>query len=85
MVIHHHTTEGTALHPSTFRLRYEFVDTRLGGDSWSGSGLLKMDPASLSTAQVFGTPPTITTGRPVLTPCARIFRKISESDVSSPR
>lgn len=86
MVIHHHTTEGTALHPSTFRLRYEFVDTRLGGDSWSGGGLLKLDSiAAMSTSQVFGTPPTTTSGRPVISPCARVFRKIREADVSSPR
>lgn len=27
---------GTALHPANFRLRYEFVDTRLGGEPWPG-------------------------------------------------
>lgn len=28
--------KGTALHPITFRLKYEFVDTRLGGEQWNG-------------------------------------------------
>lgn len=36
MIIQHHTEDGTALHPASFRLRYEFVDTRLGGDPWTG-------------------------------------------------
>lgn len=35
-LIEHHTEDGTALHPASFRLRYEFVDTRLGGDAWLG-------------------------------------------------
>lgn len=30
-----HSDEGTALHPLSFRLWYEFVDTRLGGEPWS--------------------------------------------------
>ncbi|CAG9812922.1 unnamed protein product [Phaedon cochleariae] len=34
LVIQHHTEDGTALHPASFKLKYEFVDTRLGGDSW---------------------------------------------------
>lgn len=35
-LIEHRTEDGTALHPASFRLRYEFVDTRLGGDAWLG-------------------------------------------------
>lgn len=31
-----HTHTGTALYPATFALRYEFVDTDLGGDPWPG-------------------------------------------------
>lgn len=34
MVIHHHSEDGTALHPASFKLKYEFVDTRLGGDTY---------------------------------------------------
>ncbi|XP_044736901.1 uncharacterized protein LOC123298870 [Chrysoperla carnea] len=36
MTIEHHTEDGTALHPATFKLKYEFVDTRLGGEAWPG-------------------------------------------------
>lgn len=32
MVIQHHTEDGTALHPASFKLKYEFVDTRQNGD-----------------------------------------------------
>ncbi|KAJ8948652.1 hypothetical protein NQ318_022720 [Aromia moschata] len=35
LVVQHHTEDGTALHPASFKLKYEFVDTRLGGDPWS--------------------------------------------------
>lgn len=69
MVLHHHTAEGTALHPATFRLRYEFVDTRLGGEPWAGSGGL------LQEAGVEGG-----SGG-----CARVFKKTKEADFSSPR
>lgn len=31
-----HTHTGTALYPATFALRYEFVDTDLGGEPWPG-------------------------------------------------
>lgn len=31
----HHTEDGTALHPASFKLKYEFVDTRLSGEDWS--------------------------------------------------
>lgn len=34
LTIQHHTEDGTALHPASFKLKYEFVDTRLGGDPW---------------------------------------------------
>lgn len=34
LVIQHYTEDGTALHPASFKLKYEFVDTRLGGDPW---------------------------------------------------
>ncbi|XP_055708213.1 uncharacterized protein LOC129804698 [Phlebotomus papatasi] len=34
--IEFHTQTGTALYPATFALQYEFVDTNLGGDLWSG-------------------------------------------------
>ncbi|XP_059477318.1 uncharacterized protein LOC132197791 [Neocloeon triangulifer] len=33
----HKTLPGTALYPSNFRLKYEFVDTRLAGELWKGS------------------------------------------------
>lgn len=33
-ILQHHTLDGTALHPASFKLRYEFVDTRLGGEPW---------------------------------------------------
>nr|XP_018909717.1 PREDICTED: uncharacterized protein LOC109038906 [Bemisia tabaci] len=36
IVIQHKSTPGTALHPASFRLRYEFVDTRLGGEPYFG-------------------------------------------------
>ncbi|KAJ8878397.1 hypothetical protein PR048_018975 [Dryococelus australis] len=36
LTLQHHTDDGTALHPAAFRLRYEFVDTRLGGEPWPG-------------------------------------------------
>ncbi|KAF5293767.1 hypothetical protein FQA39_LY03252 [Lamprigera yunnana] len=36
LVLQHHTEDGTALHPASFKLKYEFVDTRLGGDGWFG-------------------------------------------------
>ncbi|CAH1956018.1 unnamed protein product [Acanthoscelides obtectus] len=32
LTIEHHTEDGTALHPASFKLKYEFVDTRLGGE-----------------------------------------------------
>ncbi|XP_049816979.1 uncharacterized protein LOC109597464 [Aethina tumida] len=35
LIIQHHTEDGTALHPASFKLKYEFVDTRLGGEAWS--------------------------------------------------
>lgn len=34
LILHHYTEDGTALHPASFKLKYEFVDTRLGGDPW---------------------------------------------------
>ncbi|XP_049958183.1 uncharacterized protein LOC126474750, partial [Schistocerca serialis cubense] len=34
--IAHTSVSGTALHPASFRLRYEFVDTRLGGEPLPG-------------------------------------------------
>ncbi|KAL3272513.1 hypothetical protein HHI36_013989 [Cryptolaemus montrouzieri] len=34
LLIQHYTEDGTALHPASFRLKYEFVDTRLGGEPW---------------------------------------------------
>ncbi len=34
--IEFHSHTGTALYPASFSLNYEFVDTDLGGDSWSG-------------------------------------------------
>lgn len=34
IVIQHHTEDGTALHPASFKLKYEFVDTRMVGDPW---------------------------------------------------
>ncbi|XP_063232233.1 uncharacterized protein LOC134536448 [Bacillus rossius redtenbacheri] len=34
LTVQHRTEHGTALHPAAFRLRYEFVDTRLGGEAW---------------------------------------------------
>lgn len=37
LIIQHYTEDGTALHPASFKLKYEFVDTRLGGDPWPGS------------------------------------------------
>ena len=36
LTMRHYSEDGTALHPATFRLKYEFVDTRMGGESWSG-------------------------------------------------
>ncbi|XP_066996199.1 uncharacterized protein [Anabrus simplex] len=36
LTVAHTTAEGTALHPTTFRLHYEFVDTRMGGEPWAG-------------------------------------------------
>lgn len=36
LVLQHYTEDGTALHPASFRIKYEFVDTRLGGDPWPG-------------------------------------------------
>jgi hypothetical protein len=35
--LEHKSLPGTALHPAAFRLRYEFVDTRLAGELWKGS------------------------------------------------
>ncbi|XP_030746588.1 uncharacterized protein LOC115875308, partial [Sitophilus oryzae] len=35
LILQHHTEDGTALHPAFFKVKYEFVDTRLGGDLWS--------------------------------------------------
>lgn len=32
LLLQHHTEDGTALHPASFKLHYEFVDTRLGGE-----------------------------------------------------
>ncbi|XP_022916977.1 uncharacterized protein [Onthophagus taurus] len=32
LIIQHHTEDGTALHPASFKLKYEFVDTKLGGE-----------------------------------------------------
>ncbi|KAF6203377.1 hypothetical protein GE061_003796 [Apolygus lucorum] len=34
--IEHRSAEGTALKPTSFKFHYEFVDTRLGGESWKG-------------------------------------------------
>ncbi|XP_028134740.2 uncharacterized protein LOC114329744 [Diabrotica virgifera virgifera] len=34
LVIRHYTEDGTALHPASFKLMYEFVDTKLGGEPW---------------------------------------------------
>lgn len=34
LIIQHHTEDGTALHPASFKLKYEFVDVRLGGEQW---------------------------------------------------
>ncbi|XP_025836544.1 uncharacterized protein LOC108736059 isoform X2 [Agrilus planipennis] len=34
LVLQHHTEDGTALHPASFRLRYEFVDVRFEGELW---------------------------------------------------
>ncbi|XP_017770463.1 PREDICTED: uncharacterized protein LOC108558152 [Nicrophorus vespilloides] len=36
LIIQHHTEDGTALHPASFKLKYEFIDTRLGGEPWPG-------------------------------------------------
>ncbi|RZF39533.1 hypothetical protein LSTR_LSTR001054 [Laodelphax striatellus] len=36
LTVQHHSDEGTALHPATFRIRYEFVDTRYVGEPWPG-------------------------------------------------
>lgn len=33
LVLQHHTEDGTALHPASFKIKYEFVDTRLGGEA----------------------------------------------------
>jgi hypothetical protein len=35
--LEHRSLPGTALHPASFRIRYEFVDTRLAGEWWRGS------------------------------------------------
>ncbi|XP_057653185.1 uncharacterized protein LOC130892023 [Diorhabda carinulata] len=32
--IQHYTEDGTALHPASFKLIYEFVDTKMGGEPW---------------------------------------------------
>lgn len=32
MVLQHYTEDGTALHPASFRLKYEFIDTRQNGE-----------------------------------------------------
>lgn len=34
LLVQHQSCEGTALHPANFRLKYEFVDTWLGGEPW---------------------------------------------------
>lgn len=36
LTMRHFSEDGTALHPTTFRLKYEFVDTRMGGEPWAG-------------------------------------------------
>ncbi|XP_054288224.1 uncharacterized protein LOC129003910 [Macrosteles quadrilineatus] len=36
LLVQHQSDDGTALHPSHFRARYEFVDTWLGGEPWTG-------------------------------------------------
>ena len=58
------------------RLKYEFVDTNLGGEPWTGRG------AILATGAVSAA------GRPLSRapiPCARIFRRMRSGDVFSPR
>lgn len=35
-MIQHYTEDGTAVHPTSFKIKYEFVDTRYGGDVWLG-------------------------------------------------
>ena len=32
LVIQHFTEDGTALHPASFKLKYEFIDPRLGSE-----------------------------------------------------
>lgn len=34
--IEFHTHTGTALYPASFSLNYEFVDTEIVGDTWTG-------------------------------------------------
>ncbi|XP_046659628.1 uncharacterized protein LOC124353702 [Homalodisca vitripennis] len=36
LLVQHQSDDGTALHPASFRLKYEFVDTHLGGEPWPG-------------------------------------------------
>ncbi|KAL1128871.1 hypothetical protein AAG570_013405 [Ranatra chinensis] len=38
LTIEHTTVDGTAVRPASFKFRYEFVDTRLGGEQTRGGG-----------------------------------------------
>lgn len=49
LVLQHHTEDGTALHPASFKIKYEFVDTRLGGEPFPD----KKSPDSITCHRVF--------------------------------
>lgn len=71
MIIQHHTEDGTALHPATFRLKYEFIDTRLGGEHWHQYAQhMQAEQQQQQKQQIT---------------CARVFRKIKSGEVFSPR
>lgn len=61
MVIQTHTHQGTALHQSTFKIIYEFVDTRLPGEPWIGR---KEDNFSSKCSRVFRNKKKGTVGLP---------------------
>ncbi|KAJ1522885.1 hypothetical protein ONE63_002027 [Megalurothrips usitatus] len=76
LTMQHTVAEGTALHPAHWRLHYEFVDTTLGGEPWSGRGAILATGAVSSAGRPLSRPPI---------PCARLFRKLRSGEVTSPR
>ncbi|XP_052124465.1 uncharacterized protein LOC113206306 isoform X2 [Frankliniella occidentalis] len=76
LTLQHFVAEGTALHPAHWRLKYEFVDTNLGGEPWTGRGSLLATGAVSAAGRPLSRPPI---------PCARLFRRLRSGEVFSPR